>query len=128
MSYTVRNLREVEDIAPSAGFDSIQEARFARRALEAEETGLALHKIKPGQRGGAHRHEAAEEVYVVISGTGRISLDGEIVELKPMDAVRVHAKVARALEADDDGLEVLVFGPHQEGDGELLPELDLWNG
>lgn len=120
------NLREVEDVAPKFGFDSIQEARFAQRALEAQDTGVTLHHIKPGQRGGAHRHEAAEEVYVVISGRGRINLDGEVSELKPMDAVRVGATVARAFEAGDDGLELLVFGPHCEGDGELLPDLDLW--
>jgi len=126
MSYTIKNLREVDDVAPRFGFDTIQEARFANRALDAEDTGIALHAIKPGQRGGAHRHEAAEEVYVVISGSGRINLDGEVAELRPLDAVRVAPTVARAFEAGDDGLEVLVFGPHCEGDGELLPDLDLW--
>jgi quercetin dioxygenase-like cupin family protein len=126
MSYTIKNLREVDDVAPRFGFDTIQEARFAKRALDAEDTGIALHAIKPGQRGGAHRHEAAEEVYVVISGNGRVNLDGEVVELRPLDAVRVAPKVARAFEADGDGLEVLVFGPHCEGDGELLPDLGLW--
>jgi len=65
-------------------------------------------------------------VYVVISGSGRINLDGEVAELRPLDAVRVAPTVARAFEAGDDGLEVLVFGPHCEGDGELLPDLDLW--
>jgi hypothetical protein len=29
--------------------------------------------------------------------------------------------VARAFEAGDDGLEVLIFGPRVEGDGELVP-------
>jgi quercetin dioxygenase-like cupin family protein len=125
MSYTIKNLRDVEDVAPRFGFDSIQEARFASRELGAEDTGLAYHTIKPGQRGGAHRHEAAEEIYVVISGSGRINLDGEIAELRLLDAVRVAAPVARAFEAGPDGLGVLVFGPHHQGDGELLSE-DPW--
>ena len=29
MSYTIKNLREIDDVAPRFGFDSIQEARFA---------------------------------------------------------------------------------------------------
>lgn len=124
-SYTICNLVEVDDVAPRFGFDTIQEARFLRRALDAQDTGAAYHVIKPGQHGGAHRHEAAEEIYVVIGGAGRINLDGEVLELKRLDAVRVAPKVARAFEAGEDGLELLVFGPHHEGDGELL-QGDVW--
>jgi len=125
MSYTIKNLREVEDVAPRFGFDAIQEARFPWRALEAQDTGLAYHRIKPGQRGGAHRHKAAEEIYVVIGGSGRINLDGEVADLRVLDAVRVAPPVVRAFEAGPDGLELLVFGPHHEGDGEFLRE-DVW--
>src|SRR5438309_781484 len=106
MSYTIKNLRDVEDMAPRFGFDAIQEARFPRRALEAQDTGLAYHVIKPGQQGRAHRHEQAEEVYVVIGGAGRVNLDGEVIELKPLDAVRVAPAMARAFEAGPDGLEL----------------------
>lgn len=125
MSYTIKNLREIEDVAPRFGFDKVQEARFPWRALGAEDTGLAYHVIKAGQRGGAHRHEAAEEIYVVIGGSGRINLDGELADLRPLDAVRVAPPVARAFEAGPDGLELLVFGPHHERDGEFLSE-DPW--
>lgn len=125
MSYTIKNLREVEDVAPRFGFDAIQEARFPWRDLGAQDTGLAYHVVKPGQRGGAHRHEAAEEIYVVIAGSGRINLDGEVTELAPLDAIRVAPSVARAFEAGADGLELLAFGPHREGDGELLGD-ELW--
>jgi quercetin dioxygenase-like cupin family protein len=125
MSYTIKNLRNVDDVAPRFGFDTVQEARFAWRELGAQDTGLAYHVIKPGQRGGAHRHEAAEEIYVVISGSGRINLDGESIELHALDAVRVAPPVARAFEAGPDGLELLVFGPHHEGDGEILSD-DPW--
>ena len=43
MSYTIKNLREIDDVAPRFGFDSIQEARFAFRDLDADDTGLAYH-------------------------------------------------------------------------------------
>lgn len=125
MSYTIKNLRDLEDMAPRFDFDMIQEARFARRALDAEDTGLAYHVIKPGQHGGAHRHKTAEEIYVVIAGSGRAKLDGETVKLGRLDAIRVAPVVARAFEAGPGGLELLVFGPHQEGDAEMLSE-DPW--
>jgi mannose-6-phosphate isomerase-like protein (cupin superfamily) len=125
MSYTIKNLREVDDMAPRFGFDSVLEARFPWRDLEAQDTGLAYHIVKPGQRGKAHRHDEAEEIYVVIRGSGRALLDGEIVELGPLDALRVAPPVARAFEGGPDGLELLVFGPHHESDGEFLEE-DPW--
>lgn len=125
MSYTIKNLREVEDVAPRFGFDAIQEARFPRRDLGAQATGLAYHVIKPGQRGAAHRHEQAEEIYVVVAGGGRIKLDDEVTEVRPLDAVRVAPRVVRAFEAGPDGLELLAFGPHHEGDGEILRD-DVW--
>ena|SRR5579884_2599637 len=125
MSFTIKNLKDVEDMAPRFGYEAVQEARFPWRALEAQSTGLAYHVIKPGQRGLAHRHNQAEEIYVVIRGSGRVVLDGEVAELRPLDAVRVAPPVARAFEAGADGLEILAFGPHHEGDGEIL-EGDPW--
>lgn len=125
MSYTIKNLREIEDMAPRFGNDAVQEARFARRPLDAENTGLAYHVVKPGQRNRPHRHDDAEEIYVVIGGSGRVVLDGETVELQTLDAIRVAPPVTRAFEGGPQGLELLAFGPHHEGDGELLDE-DPW--
>ncbi len=122
-SYTHRNLNEVADSAPKFGYEDHQEARFANEALETEQTGVAFHRVKPGRRQGfGHKHEAAEEVYVVLSGSGRVKLDDEVAELRPLDAIRVAPEVARAFEAGADGLELLAFGPRHEGDGELIHE------
>ena len=121
MSYTKINLRDVEDLAVKHGFSEHQEARFPRTALDATATGLAYLKIKPGKREAfAHRHGEAEEVVVVLSGGGHVKLDDELVALDPLDAVRVSPGVTRAFEAGADGLEVLVFGPHVEGDAKMV--------
>ena len=128
MSYTIKNLREVDDMAPRFGFQEVQEARFARRDLEAEATGVAFHRVKPGCRQAfAHRHREAEEIYVVLSGRGRMKLGDDVKSIGPMDAIRVSPEVARAFEADSDGLELLVFGPRHQSDGEVLKE-DFWAG
>jgi mannose-6-phosphate isomerase-like protein (cupin superfamily) len=121
MSYTIRNLRESEDMAAKHGFGERQEARFPWRDLDAEATGLALLRVKPNQRQPfAHRHAEAEEIYVVLSGSGRVKLDDEIHEVGEMDAIRISPAVGRSLEAGPDGLEVLAVGAHHEGDSEMI--------
>jgi mannose-6-phosphate isomerase-like protein (cupin superfamily) len=123
MSYTIFNLRDAEDVAAKHGFGDKQEARFPWRDLDAESTGVALLRIKPGQRQPfAHRHDKAEEIYVVLSGSGRIKLGDEVAELKPMDAIRISPWVVRSLAAGPDGLEVLAFGPRHDGDAETVED------
>ena len=124
-SFTIKNLREVEDSATKFGFAENQEARFAHGDLEAESTGFALERVKPGKRHAfAHRHHEAEEVYVVLSGEGRVKLDDEVRDVRPLDAIRVAPAVTRQFEAGEDGLELLVFGARHERDGEIVP--DFW--
>ncbi len=72
----------------------------------------------------SHRHTGAEEIYVVLGGSGWVKLDDELIELRELDAVRVAPRVARAFEAGPAGLELLAFGPHHAGDGE--PVDDAW--
>lgn len=125
MRYAKTHLRSVEDSAVKFGLSKTQEARFPRAELGAEQTGLNLLSVKPSRREAfAHRHRVAEEIYVVLSGAGRVKLDDELVELAPLDVVRVSPGVARAFEAGPDGLDVLIFGPHVENDGELVS--DFW--
>jgi mannose-6-phosphate isomerase-like protein (cupin superfamily) len=125
MSYTIKNLDETKDSAPQFGFAELGEAHFPREELDCETVGFAYHRLKPGKRQAfGHRHENAEEVYVVLDGAGRIRLDEEIREISRHDAIRVSPPVARAFEAGADGLTLLVFGPRHESDGELLH--DFW--
>ena len=128
MSYTKKNLSEVKDSAPEFGFGEIGEARFAMGDLEAQETGLAYHRLKPGKRQAfSHTHDEAEEVYVVLKGGGRLKLDDEVIEIGPLDAIRIAPQVERAMEAGDDGLEYLAFGPHRKGDGALNHDPGFWD-
>jgi mannose-6-phosphate isomerase-like protein (cupin superfamily) len=120
--FTHKNLKDVDDSAPGFGYQDYQEARFASGDLETEQTGFSHHRVKPSKRQGfAHRHDDAEEVYVVLSGSGRVKLDDEIVELVAQDALRVAPGVTRQFEAGPDGLELLAFGALHEGDGEIIP-------
>ena len=120
-AYTLKKLTDVKDSAAAFGYGEIGEARFAGKDLGASDTGVALERIKPNQRlPFGHRHENAEEIYVVLSGSGRAKLDDEILDLGPLDALRVAPTVTRCFEAGPDGLELLAFGPHHKGDGEII--------
>src|SRR5438067_12063100 len=127
MDYAIKNLREVEDSAPKFGFSEVQEARFPREDLSAETIGLAFHRVRAGRRQAfAHRHDQAEEIYVILTGSGRIKLGDDVRDIGPLDAIRVAPHVARAFEAGSEGLELLAFGPAHAGGGAVIRE-GLWD-
>jgi mannose-6-phosphate isomerase-like protein (cupin superfamily) len=120
--FTHKKLSEVEDSAPKFGYEELQEARFANSDLETEHTGVSYLRVKASKRQGfAHKHENAEEVYVVVAGSGRVKLDDDILELERLDAIRVAPGVTRQFEGGPEGIEVLAVGPRHEGDGEIIP-------
>lgn len=125
MQYQKVNLEDVKDAAPENGFDDRWEARGARSDLGAQQTGITYFRLHAGKRSPfSHRHTNAEEIYIVLGGSGSVKLDDELIELRELDAVRVAPRVARAFEAGPAGLELLAFGPHHAGDGE--PVDDAW--
>ncbi|HEX4035121.1 MAG TPA: cupin domain-containing protein [Solirubrobacteraceae bacterium] len=121
--YTIVNLSDVEDFAAKYGFGESGEVRFPREALAAERTGFSHMRLNAGRRSPvAHRHEDAEEVCIVLAGSGTAKLDDELRELRTHDMLRIAPPVARQFEAGPQGLELLVFGARHEGDGEQLEE------
>jgi mannose-6-phosphate isomerase-like protein (cupin superfamily) len=125
--YTSVNLQEVED---SAGERSPNlEARFARKHLDSEHLGVSYFRYGPGYRtGSGHSHREQEEVYVVVSGSGRMKLDDEIVSLQQWDVVRVAPATVRAFEGGPDGLEVIAIGSDRPEGGDGVPAADWWIG
>jgi mannose-6-phosphate isomerase-like protein (cupin superfamily) len=119
------NFDDVTDMAVQYGMQELGEARYLREDVGAETNGLTLYRMRPGKRTGfGHRHKAAEELYVVLSGTGRAKIDDEIVALRALDVVRVAPACVREFEAGPDGMELLATGTHVAGDGEMLQ--DWW--
>ena len=123
--YTYKNLRtEVTDSAPRFGLGDSMEAHFARNALDCERSGLSYQKLGPGFRVPfGHSHAEQEEIYVVLSGSGRAKLDDEFVDLEPLDALRIAPATVRAIEAGPDGIELIAFGAPRtpENDAQMLP-------
>jgi quercetin dioxygenase-like cupin family protein len=126
MGYRKVNIDELDDQAPGAGLTS-GESRFARRDLGAERIGLAYYRVHPGRRiEFGHRHRSMEELYMVLAGSGTLRVDDERVELRVHDVVRVTPESWRGWEAGPDGLELLAFGEHVEGDGESELDMAWW--
>lgn len=109
-AFTLVELRELEDDASAGGMGDTMEARFARAALGGERIGVSLQRVLPGARQPfGHHHGDDEEIYVVVAGSGRAAVDGQVVELRPWSALRVAPSAVRLFEAGDEGLEFLAF-------------------
>jgi mannose-6-phosphate isomerase-like protein (cupin superfamily) len=120
------NLKQVDDAA--AGRGPGIEARFARKHLDSEHLGVSYFRYGPNYRSPiGHRHREQEEAYVVVSGSGRVRLDDEIVELGEWDVIRVAPSVVRSFEGGPEGLELIAVGSDRPegGDGEMIP--DHWS-
>ena len=123
--FTVKNLLEVEDSAVESGADL--EARFARSHMDSEHLGVSHFRFGPGFRSPfGHSHREQEEAYVVLSGSGRVRLDDEIVELRRWDVVRVAPQVVRGFEAGAEGLELLALGSDRPEGGDGVRVQDWW--
>lgn len=125
-NYSITNLKQVEDAAAERGPDI--EARFARKHLDSEHLGVSYFRYGPNYRSPiGHRHREQEEAYVVASGSGRVKLDDEVIELNPWDVLRVAPQVVRSFEAGPEGLELIAIGSDRPegGDGEMIP--DHWD-
>ena len=125
--YTLVNLKEVEDMAPKFGFAPNVEARFARVPLELEQSGVSYFRIAPDFRMPfGHRHATQEEIYLVLSGSARIKVEDDVVELGPMDAIRVAPDTTRGMEGGPGGAEVVAFGAPTQDNRDVEMVQDWW--
>ena len=127
--FTVVNLKkDVEDMAPKFGMAPGVEARFARQNLELESSGMSYFKIAPGFRMPfGHRHSEQEEVYAVVSGSARLKLDDEILDLEQWDVVRIPRETWRALEGGTNGAEVIAFGAPNTDNKDIEMQPGWWS-
>jgi uncharacterized cupin superfamily protein len=95
------------------------------RHLGARTTGMSLREIAPGARSfPMHRHSAEEELFVVLSGDGRLRLGSDEHALRPGHVVSRPAGtgVAHQFIAGEDGLEVLAYSNIEHADMSFFPD------
>lgn len=93
-------------------WDQLPPLTSPRRTLGLTGVALGLINLPPGQGYTfTHQHREQEEVYMVLSGQGRLLIDGEMVELAAGDMVRVDPASKRALKNDGDApLQIICAG------------------
>jgi quercetin dioxygenase-like cupin family protein len=124
-SFTIVNLKDIEDSVSERAPGL--EGRFARKHLDSDHLGVSYWRYAPGLRSPvAHSHREQEEAYVVIGGSGRVRLDGEVRELHQWDVIRVSPPTVRAFEAGDDGLELIAIGADRPEGGDGVTDPQVW--
>jgi len=98
--------------------------------LGATTLGARLWRLTPGQASTRHRHLAQHELYVLLEGTGRVRVDGELLTLAPQSALLVEPTSVRQVfnDTDADALWLVVGAPAEAANtlqmtSELLAEI-----
>jgi quercetin dioxygenase-like cupin family protein len=91
--------------------------------------GARLWRLAPGQASTRHRHRGQHELYVLLEGTGRIRVDGELLTLEPLSALLVEPDSIRQVfnDSGEDALWLVVGAPPEAANTlEMTPELLQW--
>ncbi len=111
MGYSYVDVSELEGEGPGG------RVRKVRRAVGARVFGFNHFTFPPDSEGYEHDETRTnqEEVVFVVSGSGRMRIDGEEIELKPGRFVRIDPESRRCPVSGPNGLEFVTFGAPLEG-------------
>ncbi|MFC7074544.1 cupin domain-containing protein [Halovenus rubra] len=105
MSHDMTTYDEVEPLAPGM--------HFLRDELDCDNLGLTVLDAEAGWEGKEHDHaeDGEEEVYLLVDGSGTLTVDGKQVGLDAGDAVRVDPGATRRLTFDQESTMVIAGAP-----------------
>jgi quercetin dioxygenase-like cupin family protein len=99
------------------------------KQLEATTLGARLWRLQPGQASTRHRHRTPQELYVLLEGSGRIRIGGDVHTLAPLSSVLVEPNEVRQLfnDTDADQLWLIVSAPPEPANTlTMTPETLAW--
>ncbi len=76
--------------------------------LGATTLGARFWRLRPGQTSTRHRHRDEHELYLLLEGTGRMRVDGDLLTLEPHTLVLVEPPSVRQI-FNDTGADQLWF-------------------
>ena len=90
--------------------------RLFGKDLGARHVIMSMSVVKPGERIGMHRHEKAEEIYVLASGASQITIDDTTLDVEAVTVFRFPAATMRGIlnNSQDDALWFFVGAPINE--------------
>jgi mannose-6-phosphate isomerase-like protein (cupin superfamily) len=104
--YTVKRIDEMETAFGGA-------MRLARAELGVTSFGIQVEQFPPNfdqYPEHSHDQDGQEEVYVVLSGSAEIEIDGSRIPIDPETLVRVGPGVTRRIFPGPDGVRLLAIG------------------
>jgi quercetin dioxygenase-like cupin family protein len=104
---------DVDDLEPEGPSGAV---RFLRRAVGATAFGFNWFELPAGSSGPEHDETGTqqEEVMIVLSGEGTLTVDGEELPLAPRRVVRLDPEAVRQVRAGDGGLTFVTVGAPRE--------------
>ena len=119
--YTAKQIRHME-----AGFGG----GFVKARAELGVTAFGMQVIQmPPDYGDYPEHDHSdsgqEEVFVTLSGSGWMDIEGERVEMEPETLIRVAADVRRKVHAGPQGIRMLVVGGCPGEAYKIVPTTEL---
>jgi mannose-6-phosphate isomerase-like protein (cupin superfamily) len=104
--YTIKRIDDMEAVFGGA-------FKRARAELGAQAFGLQVLDIAPNETRYPehdHAHDGQEEVFITISGSGEIEIEGERHPFDPDTMVRVGPGLNRKIWPGDEGMRVIAIG------------------
>ena len=90
-----RNLDDVPAFATKDGSE-IRELLAHRNSCIRQQS-LAEARVAPGASTTPHYHPLTEEIYYILAGTGRMTLDGESHDVGPGDAIAIPPRAIHTI-------------------------------
>jgi mannose-6-phosphate isomerase-like protein (cupin superfamily) len=87
MTMDIRNLNDVPAFVTKDGSE-IRELLAHRNSCIRRQS-LAEARVVPGTSTAPHYHVQTEEIYYILAGTGRMSIDGRSRDVGPGDAIAI---------------------------------------
>ncbi len=97
----VRNLNELIEFLPA---DKVRKRVFITDKIEME-----LVCYAPGTATVEHHHVGQDEIFMILEGSGTITVGGEPVRVGPGSLVYAPADIKHGVQPDRDGRMVMVF-------------------
>ena len=88
-SLRVRESEAASGTLPVPGGRSVFRILLDEQSVGAKQFALLVNEFDPGLTSTAHKHDAEEHAFYVISGTGIMNIEGEKISVAPGDAVFV---------------------------------------
>ena len=91
-------------------------SRIYSGPLACENFAFIVNRQEPGSAGVHHSHDVAEEVYVLLRGKADLIVRDEVIEMQPLDAVRVEPGVEHSTRntSGEDAWWLVIGAPTDE--------------